>query len=180
MNHPRGLTLVETVVVISIFAIASIVIGSVYIGHSKLYTTENSIADIKSQKSIFIKEFEGAAESSSDIIASYTFGGTTRTSSSSTAIFQLPSIDTNGNIIPSKFDYEVFYREGKKVFAEVSADAASRRKNLKRELCDAAQNLTFQYNSSPPHDATVITPLLYLVDGKSSEEIQLSIHLRNK
>lgn len=178
--RPRGLTLIETAVVISIFAVASIVIGSIYIGHSKLYTTENSIADIKSQKNIFIKEFKGAAESSTNIIASYTFGSTARASSSSTAIFQLPSIDTSGNIVPNKFDYEVFYREGNKIFAEVSADAASQRKNLKRQLADMAQNLNFQYNSALPQNATVVTPLLYLVNGDTSEKIGISIHLRNK
>lgn len=178
--RPRGLTLIETIVVISIFAVVSIVIGSIYIGHSKLYTAESGAADVKLQKSIFIKNIEEAAANASGLVASYTFGGNLRSSTSSTAIFQLPAIDSNENIIPDKFDYEVFYREESRVFAEVSADAASQRKNQKRQLADTAQNLIFQYNSAAPQDATVITSLLYLASGNSREKIQISVQLRNK
>lgn len=178
--RPRGITIIETIVAMSIMAVASIVIGSIYIGHSKLYSAGNSAANVKLQKSIFVKNIKEAAESASGITASYIFGGVARASSSSTVIFQLPAIDANKNIIPGKFDYEVFYREGNKIFAEISADAASQRKNLKRQLCDTAQNLIFHYNSALPQNATVMTPLLYLASGNSKEKIQISIHLRNK
>lgn len=177
---PRGISIIEAVVVIAIFTVVSIVIGSIYIGHSKLYTVGNAAANVKLQKSIFVKNIGEAAKSAVGIIASYTFGGTARASSSSTAIFQLPAIDSNKNIIPGKFDYEVFYRQGNKIFTEVSADAASRRKNLKRQLCDTAQSLIFQYNSALPQNATIVTPLLYLASGNSREIIQISVHLRNK
>lgn len=178
--RPRGVTIIETVVVLSIFAVASIVIGSLYIGHSRLYSAENGAANVKMQKSIFIKNIMEAAESASGIAAARSFGGIARASSSSTVILELPAVDANGNILPEKFDYEVFYREGNKVFAETSADAASSRKNLKRRLSDTAKNLIFQYNSALPQDATVVTPLLYLANGNSGEKIQISVHLRNK
>lgn len=178
--RPNGITIIETVVVLSILSIASIVIGSIYISHSKLYYSENAAAVLKLQKSIFTKNIENAGAGAAGISSAYIFGGIPRASTSSTAIFKLPAIDANENIITGKFDYEAFYREGNKIFAEVASDAASARKNLKRQLADTAQNLIFQYNAPLPQDASVITPILYLQSGSKSEKIQTSIYLRNK
>ncbi len=176
----RGFTLIETVIVLSIFAVASIVIGSIYISHSKFYTLESAAADIKTQKSIFTRNFKETAESANSIMASYIFNSVARASSSSTAVVKLPAIDAGGNIIADKFDYAAFYREDKKIYLETSADAASARKNLKRLIADAAQSLVFRYDAALPQDANMVGASLYLKSGVAEEKIDISVRLRNK
>ncbi len=176
----RGFTLIEVTVVLSIFAVASIVIGSIYISHSKFYAIESAAADIKTQKNIFTQNFKETAESANLIMASYIFSSITRESSSSTIIFKLPSIDSGGNVVPAKFDYAAFYRENNKIHLETSADPASIRKNLKRQLTDAAQEIVFRYDTALPQDAKIIGASLYLKSGNEEAKIDISTRLRNK
>jgi len=178
--YKRGLTLIEVIVVMSIFAVASIVIGSIYISHNKFYTIESAAADIKTQKSIFTQDFKETAESATSVAASYVFNGITRSSSSSTIVFKLPAIDGSGNIIAAKFDYAAFYGEGNKTYLETAPDAASIRKNIKRQLADTAQDLNFRYDTALPQDAEVVGVSLYLKNGNEEAKIDASVHLRNK
>ncbi len=176
----RGFTLIETTIVLSIFAVASIVIGSIYISHSKFYTLESAAADIKTQKNIFTQNFKETAESANLVMASYIFNGITRASSSSTAVFKLPAQDSGGNIIAAKYDYAAFYSEGNKIYLETAADASSARKNLKRLIADTAQNLTFRYDTALPQNAKLAGASLYLKSGSAEAKIDISTRLRNK
>lgn len=177
----KGFTIIEIVITLAIFAIISIVIGSLYVSHSNLYRIEAAAADIKSQKIIFVKNFQETGKAANAIVASRQFEGVTYTSSSSTIIFKLPGIDINGDIINGIFDYSVFYKNGNNLYIETDTDALSLRKNITRKLSDISQTMIFRYNSANPADASYASVSLFLKNGELfQEEISFGIYLRNK
>ncbi|MFH1193797.1 MAG: prepilin-type N-terminal cleavage/methylation domain-containing protein [bacterium] len=177
----RGITIIEMVISLSIFAVVSIIIASLYIYHSNLYRIESADAGIKTQRAVFIKNFRETAEASSAVVATMTIGGTAYASSSSTVIFQTPSIGADKNIISNKFDYIVFYKTANDLYMETSADAASQRKSLKRKLSDKANALTFRYDTTVPSSASLVTASLSLKAGELFQDtISSSASLRNK
>jgi prepilin-type N-terminal cleavage/methylation domain-containing protein len=182
LSLPKGgFTIIETIITLSIFAIVSIIIASLYIYHSNLYRIESADAGIKTQKTIFIKNFRETAEAASAIAAEMTIGGTPHVSSSSTAIFKISSVDADGNIISNKFDYIVFYKTANNLYMETGADPASQRKNLQRKLSDKTDSLIFRYNAAVPSSASLITASLTLKAGELFQDtISSSASLRNK
>lgn len=180
MKKPSGLTIIEAVVAMSILAIASIVIVSLYIAQTRLYRSESAVTEIKLQKTIVLKAIKDTGEAAGAVAASYTFGGIARNSSSSTIIFRLFSIAADKSIISAKYDYVAFYREGSGIYAEIAADAASSRKTSKRLLSANAADLIFRYNNNLPQNASVVSYYIRLQNNAITEEGGTSVQLRNK
>ncbi|MCG2693920.1 prepilin-type N-terminal cleavage/methylation domain-containing protein [Candidatus Parcubacteria bacterium] len=180
MKKRSGLTLIEVVVSISIFVVTIIVISSLFIYHSKLFSLQESAGSLKLQKTLFVKRFREAAEPAKAITPSKTIGGHLYTSSSSTIIFQIPAIDASDNIINETYDYIAMYRENTDLFIETDADALSQRKDIKQKLANTAVNLIFRYDASTPADASLVNGYLKLEGNNASDEITVSTYLRNK
>jgi len=177
----RGVTIIETVIVLSIFAIIIIVILGLYISHCNLYRMENSASVIKMQKTVFVKTFRETAEASNAIVAEKTIGTVAYTSSSSTIIFKMPAIDENKNTISGIFDYAVFYKTGSDFYIETDADSTSQRKDLKRKISDKMDSIAFRYSSETPSLASYVSASAYFQDNTVfQEEISSSAYLRNK
>lgn len=178
--RPKGITIIEAVVASSILAMASIVIVSLFINQSRLYKIQNSGGEIKMQKTVFLKTIKDMGEPASAVAASYTIGGEVRISSSSTIIFRLSSIDASGNILISKYDYAVIYREENIVYIELAADPSSVRKNTKRALATDAAGIMFRYNTDAPQNASVVTAYIRLVKNSQEDAGEVAVILKNK
>lgn len=175
----KGTTIIEILVAISIFVVAFVIIGALFVSHTKLFKMQESVVSLKLYKSLFAKNFRETAEAAKSISATYSFGGIPYTSSSSTVIFQVPSIDATDEIIPGAYDYVVFYHEGENLFMQTAPSLSSQRKNLKQKIGDSLENMIFRYNSTSPTGASLINAFLRLNNGGVIDEITVSVLLRN-
>ncbi|MFC1612571.1 hypothetical protein ACFL29_01845 [Patescibacteria group bacterium] len=179
-SRPKGMTLIETTIGISIFIIATLIILSLFIFHTQLYKVQEAESTIKIHSALFTKHFQETGKTAKTIYATQMIGGISRTSSSSTIIFQLPALDISNNVILSVYDYIAFYRDGSNLYMETEADVAGQRRDIKRKISDKVSELFFRYNTSIPSSATSANAYLYLVSDTSNNTINTTIRLRNK
>ena len=180
MRSIKGFTLIETLIAISILVVASIIIGSLFVSHSKLYVMQEQAGSMKIQKTLFAKHLQEKGGAAKSVIASRTFSSIPRTSSTSTVIFQIPAIDASGDIISGTYDYIVFYCESDNLFMETDADALSNRKDIKQKVAGKVDSVTFRYDNSVPASAKIVSGYLYMKSGTAEDEIGVSVYLRNK
>ena len=176
----KGFTLIETLVAMTIFVVASIIIGSLFVSHTRLYKVQEAVGTMKLHKTLFSKHLQKIGGMAKAIIPSGTIGGILYTSSSSTVVFQIPSINANSDTIPNTYDYVAFYRESNNLYMETNADAKSQRKNIKQQISGSIDSLIFRYDNAIPANAGLISGELYLKSGTQRDKIGVSVYLRNK
>lgn len=175
-----GLTIVEAVIALAIFSMAAIVIVSLFIQHTKLFSIEEKLGSLKINKSSFARTFSDLGNAASTVVASQNIGGTLYTSSASTVIFRVPAVDNSGNLLANNFDYAVFYREGDDVCVRIEAASGSREKTGQKILAPNATNLSFVYNTAVPADALMVEAFLRPQSGTVEDPVSVSVFLRNK
>ncbi|MBU1180072.1 type II secretion system GspH family protein [Patescibacteria group bacterium] len=180
MRQHSGFTLIETLLAISIFVVASIIIGSLFISHSKLYGMQEAAGSMKLYKTMFAKHLGETGEAAIIVSPAQTIGGIPYTSTSSTVIFKLPGLDASGDIINGVYDYVVFYRDTNTLFMETDADASSQRKDIKQKVAGKVDNLIFKYDTASPANAGLVNGYLYLKSGTAEDAVSVSVYLRNK
>jgi len=180
MKKRSGMTLIEIVISMSIFVVAFMVISSLFIYHTKLFSLQESTGSLKLQKALFSKRFRESAEPAKAIAPSITLNGSPYISSSSTIIFQIPAINESDEIITGIYDYIVIYRENTDLFIETDADSLSQRKDIKQKIANTATNLIFRYDTDSPTDASFVSGYLKMEGNNASDEIMISAYLRNK
>lgn len=144
----QGFTLIETLIVIVLSASMMVALSLLINSFNTAYTYERASALSASSARSVLSEAESLTLSASHVIQSHTFQSTTYTSSSEVLVLEIPSIDSSGNIIPSTYDYAVFYTNGTYAYRLLMTDAASNRASGTKQLSDTISSLTFSYNSA--------------------------------
>jgi len=109
----RGFSLIESMFAMGIFAFimaiaAWAIVDSARMGNAT-YASVTNETSTRQQLDRFIAD----AHASSSVLASYTTGGTTYTSSTTgTLILKAPSYDSSGSIIDNSYDYIVYHLVG--------------------------------------------------------------------
>ncbi len=182
-NQQSGFTLIEVVITITLLAILLIGLFSLYDGYSRIYGTQQGLFLIVNSAGTTVSEFQERVQQASQIVTQRNFGGVSYTSGTNTLILELPSIDSSGEVIDSKFDYVLFYVSGTKAFRILEADAASSRDSGTKQLSDTVSTMSFVYDSGTPNlsgsvKIDLTTQKRYSKQTQSFHTVQLT-YLRN-
>lgn len=188
MNYKKhGFTLIEAIVYIAIASIVLVIITQIFISQSQVYDAETSRADIELYAKQALNRMVQNSISARGVVATQVLGGATYSSSSSTLVLELQSIDANQNLISNKYDYIAFYLDPTdltKLYMKIDADPNSSRKDTTTLLSTFVEGLNFRYNIADPALATKVEIALNLartVRGQNrTAQSSTSIFFKNK
>ena len=126
-QRQSAFTLIETVIVIALSA--SIVVALTFLLFT--FNKASSYGKISSQSyasaSTLLREIESLALPANAVLETHSFSGTTYTSTATSLVLELPSIDGSGNVITNAHDYVAFYAVGTNAYRLLEKDATSAR-----------------------------------------------------
>lgn len=135
----KGFTLVEIQVAVLIALMVFIATFSLYIIYSKMFTTGSAILDVyansRTAAALISRDIRWAAQ----VQASY--GSYTTTDSS--IVLKVPSIDSAGNIINAKYDQIIYKLQGTDLYRIVAPYASSSRPAANSAVAHNCASLTF-------------------------------------
>ena len=183
----KGFTLIEAIVYIAIASIVLVIITQIFISQSQVYDRETSQIDIDLYAKQTLNRIVSNSISALGVANTQVISGVTYTSSSSTLILKLQSIDANQNLISNKYDFIVFYldpADQTKLYMKMDADLSSNRQDASALLATFVESLNFRYNMAIPMDATKVDIALNLsrtVRGKKhTAQSSTAIFFKNK
>lgn len=182
-QHTRGLTLIEILISIFLFGLISLVLFNVYQGYFSAFGVQQARIDTSRSARTIVNEVEKVARQANHIVASHTFSGTTMTTSSSTAVFELPSVNSVGDIVANTYDYIAFYTTNANMYVRTEAGSGSIRTSGTKRLSDIVNTLAFTYSNSNLTQATSTSVEIRtqtIVKGSPVQaHLYQVIHLRN-
>jgi prepilin-type N-terminal cleavage/methylation domain-containing protein len=171
-----GFTLIETVIVITIFTIILFTLAGLYISYYQAYNVQQAIIGVASSASTTANELQNAALQADQIIASHTFSSTVYNTDQDTLVLEMPSIDSSGNIISGKYDYVVFYVTGTDLYKLAETDSYSSRQSGLKKLSDTISTITFVYNNINLSQANEINVDMEMQKTSGHKNVPYNLH----
>ena len=186
MSRPtaRAFTLIEVTVVIALFVVMMVAVIRFFTTYSSSFLYSRSMMSVSSSAGNVVNDVTEYGLSADQVESSHTFGATNYTSSASTLILELPSVDASGVVLPSSYDYVVYYKDGAYVYRTLEAGAGSTRRAGTKLLSDAVSSLVFDYATTTPANATSVNVSVTTQKSPHGQSVQSklgnTIYLRNK
>lgn len=144
----RGFTLIEAIIIIVISVSMLISVGILIYNFNKTYNYNSALSQSSGSTSAIMREIESLVLPADAILQTHTFSGSTRTSSSTVLVLEIPSIDSSGNAISNTYDYAAFYTIGTNAYRLLEANASSKRSSGTKLLSSTVNTLTFSFNGA--------------------------------
>jgi prepilin-type N-terminal cleavage/methylation domain-containing protein len=182
--HPaKGFTLIETVIVSALFLVITLALGSLFISFYKTYGYQNAIVSAAGASGRIIDRAQSVVLPADQVASSHVFSGTTYTSSATTLVVEMPSIDSSGVTISGTYDYAVIYRSGTTVYLKVEPAAASSRPAITEDIAEGVSSLSFAYDNADFTQVTSVTVDTTAAATSKGDTVQSrkkeTIYLRN-
>jgi type II secretory pathway pseudopilin PulG len=182
-KNRKGFSFIEAIVSIAIFIFILLALVLVYDNYSKVYNYQEAVFNLAASARATANEMQNAALQADHIVASHSFSGTTYTTDQDTLVLEIPSIDSQGDIVSGKYDYVVFYITGSNLYKRLEADAASSRASVTRQLSENIESVAFTYNNADLSLASKITADIHMQKMTRrqtvSYELEQDIYIRN-
>lgn len=172
----RGFSFIEAVMAIAILIFILVALVYLYYSYTKVYYYQQAVQNVSGSASIAANELQSTVMQADHIVASHSFSGHTYTTGQSTLVLEIPSIDSSGNIVSSKYDYAVFYVSGTRLYRLVQSDAASSRPSGLKQLSDVLGNLTLTYNNADLSKADKIDADIQMQTITRGQTVSYSLH----
>ncbi|OYV63686.1 MAG: hypothetical protein B7X03_00805 [Parcubacteria group bacterium 21-58-10] len=175
----RAFTLIEIIIVIAISTLMLLALTLLIYTFGNTSTYEQASLQSSGSARAVIREAEALVLPADAVLQTYTFSsGATYTSTSTSLVLELPSIDSSGNSIPNAHDYAAFYVVGTDAYRLLQTDASSARTPGTKLLSTTIQSLTFTYNNA---DFTKVSSTTIDVQTQASvKQNVLTDHLREQ
>jgi len=180
----RGFTLIETVVVVAISAVALIALANLFFIFNSIYGYQQAFMAAAGSSGASMNAFELSVLPAGQILASHDFSGTTYSSGANTLVLELPSVNSSGDIIQGTNDYVAFYTSSTKLYRLTQAAAGSVRVSELKQLSATLLSLDLTYDNA---DLTKATNVIVDIQTRSSFKQQTvrshlseQLYLRNK
>lgn len=176
-----GITMVETVMVIAIFAFIMIALAQLFLGFGNLFNMQESSIDSSVSLRRVAREMQWAVLQADRVVAARQFSGAPYASGSSTLIVELPAVSASGDIIAGSFDYMALAASGTQVYVLTEAAVGSARTSGTKTL-SAMQSLLFAYDNADfsavreVHMSATTTP----ASNATPQHVEVRAYLRNK
>jgi prepilin-type N-terminal cleavage/methylation domain-containing protein len=179
----RGFTLIEVIITTAVFAVLMFAVTQLYVVYGRVMDLQKSSIQVALGSSSIMGAAREAGLQAGHVATAHVFSGVNYTSSTTTVIFELPSIDASGTVIPSTYDYVGIYASGASVYRSIDAAAGSARRSGTKVLTNTLDSLTISYDSdSFPAVAsvTVNATTSVMVRGVATQvHLREHIYLRN-
>ena len=167
-NRNNGFTLVELQVASFIAVVTLIALFSLYIFSWRNFTIGGTILDVyansRNASSLLIRDIRSAKQ----VVSSYG----TYTTTDHSIVLMVPSINSTGGVINSKYDYIIYILQGSDIYRIVQSDASSSRQNENHVIGRYCSSLTFSSGgvtlSGIANLSTINTIAIYLPINKST------------
>ncbi len=159
-DHHKGgqaFTLVETVIVVAIGAILMVALSYLILNFNAISSYEQLSATSSGSASTFLRELESLTLPADAVLAQHAFANATYTSTSTSLVLEIPSIDSSGNVIANTYDYAAFYVTGTNAYRLLEANALSARASGTKQLSSTVSALTFTYNATDFTQVNTVT-----------------------
>jgi prepilin-type N-terminal cleavage/methylation domain-containing protein len=180
----RGFSLTELVVVIAISVVVMLGVYEIYITFGNSYLYQNAQINNASGAALFMNEFSDLSLQADAIVSSRTVSGTIYTTSSTTLIYEIPTVNSSGNVINATYDYAILYASSTNAYRILDANGSSARRSGTKRLSDSVSNLTFTYNNVATTSSTAVTADITTKTTIKSESftthLKQQVYLRNK
>lgn len=180
----RGVSLLETLMVIFVLSVIVFLFANIFLGGSSLFSQRTAVHDIQRENIAAISAMDRVVRQGRAIV-NYPEANPTESSSATTLIVKVPSIDALKEIIPATYDYFLYRRNvGQPAALEVQTIASGPgRISGTHVLSTAVKNLVFNYNADVPTSATRVTVTLETAKQIGDREVtfasETSLSLRN-
>lgn len=149
LPHTSGFTLIETTIIIALSVSMMLALGTLIYN----FNTTSSYGKASSQSfgsaTTIMKEIESLALPAKAILQTHTFSSGTYTSTSTSLVLEIPSIDNSGNVIANTYDYAAFYVSGTTTaYRLLEAHASSIRLSGTKKLSTFVSSLTFSFGNT--------------------------------
>lgn len=142
----RGLTLVEALFTLGIAVVVGTMLLVIIVNSAGLFYGQSG----KLQQGLNLNEalsaIREAIRGSSSVASSYPeIGSPTYTSGATQLVLKVPSINSQGEVISSTYDYYIFYKDANKLRFKTFPAIQSTRKAQDQIFSTSLHNLTFEY-----------------------------------
>jgi type II secretory pathway pseudopilin PulG len=144
----KGMSILESVVVVGLVALLSAVLMDIFIAHGRIFNLSSANSDFGLQAAEAMEAVGKNIRVADKTLAARTINSENFTAASDTLIVEIPSVDSSGQVISGKYDYAAVYFSGGKIFLSQQADTASSRPTSKRSLSDSVSSLRFICDNS--------------------------------
>lgn len=156
LRRGTGYTLMEVVVTTALFAVLALGIEQLYVVYGRIVTLQTASIGVALGGSAIMDAVKSAGQEADHVVAAHAFSGVTYMSGTTTVVFELPSVDASGTVIPNSFDYVAVSATGTSAYRLVDAAAGSARPPGTKLLTSLLASLSFSYdNASFPSVASV-------------------------
>lgn len=180
----RGFTLMETIIVIGILGLMLTAIVSMIFAYMRSFDTQQASVEVGYTAAALVNAVEESVLQANSVLVSQTISGTLYTTSSTTLVLRLPSIDGSGGVISGSYDYVAFYASGTDAYRIVSAAGGSVRTAGTKRLTTKLQMLGFTYDTGNISDASAVTVNVRTQAVTRARTVQYQliqqVYLRNK
>lgn len=156
-HDQAGFTLIETLVTLVIGVVIGSLLLVIMVNTGGLFYRESSRVGQGLSANDALSKISETIKESSGVVATYTSGSTTYTTSSTQLILKLASIDANGNILTNTFDYFIFFSDQTKLRFKTFPDNGSSRKPMDQIFSTSLNSLNFQYLDINKNEVTPIS-----------------------
>lgn len=153
----RGFSLIETLIVTAISTCMILTLSFVIYQLNGSVAYQQAVAQSSGSASMIMREIESLTVPADAVLETHTFPSATYTSSATTLVLEIPSIDSSGNVIANTYDYAAFYTVGTNAYRLLTANAASKRASGTKQLSSTVTSLTFTYNNTDFAQASAVT-----------------------
>lgn len=189
INTKKAFSLIELLIVCALLSVVTMVLGSVFISHFKLFNNVKSLVEVSSSNKLVLDELITQIRESDAVVSTCpACGGIT--TGSSTLILDLWPLDVNNNPIEptdNNFDFVLYYRDPTKtnnLIKKIIPDSTSSRNASTKIMASDISNLNFSYNNADPTLANEITATvqnsLVIAGRTQTTSQQVKAVLRNK
>ena len=148
-SSQRAFTLIETVVVIAFSVSVMIALGVLIFNFTKTSAYDQALAQSSGSATALMREIELLTFPADAVLQTHTFpGGIIYTSSTTTLVLEIPSIDNSGNVIATMHDYAAFYLVGTNAYRLLDKSNSSSRTAGTKQFSSTISSLSFSYNNA--------------------------------
>ncbi|MFH1366714.1 MAG: hypothetical protein ABIH38_01850 [Patescibacteria group bacterium] len=175
----NGVTLMETLIIITIFIILTTVTTAIIITAYGVVSQQQIYLNLQQEGATAMREITQAANLGLNVTDYDIYS-----SGPSQLVLKVNAIDTNNNPVADKYDYFVFYLDGTTLKMLTDVDPASvGRTDETKVIANFVKKIIFRYNKVDPTHAKIVYITLILsktYKGLEKEIIsQSSAYLRN-
>jgi prepilin-type N-terminal cleavage/methylation domain-containing protein len=180
----RGFSAIEVLIVIAVSSLIMLALSNIFVTYYDSYAYQNAYINTSVSATTFLNDMNDLSLQASEIVSSHAFAGVTYTTGSTTVVFEIPSVNSSGEILANTSDYAVLFSSTTKLYRIMDADASSARLDGTKQFTDVLQNLTLTYNNPTPSSASnIVVNVLTQSTAKgktATTHLMQTVYLRNK